>query len=51
MSFCVIPATTWAVNSSDAKPTKNVPDGQVIIEKDTGKCFIWDQETKTWNEL
>lgn len=45
-----IPNEYWACKSTDIKPTENVPDNQVIIEKDTKKVFIFDAEDKTWYE-
>lgn len=49
--FGKIPEETWHCNSTDVKPTENVPDGQTIIEKDTGKTFIFDVEIKDWRPL
>jgi len=51
MSFCIIPRDTWAINSTETKPTEGVQDGQTLIEKDTGNTFIFDLETKTWKAL
>lgn len=45
-----IPAEYWACKSTDTKPKENVPDNQIIIEKDTKKFFIFDAEDKTWYE-
>lgn len=47
----IIPNETWHCNSTDAKPTENVPDGQTIIEKDTGNVFIFDVVSKEWKPL
>ena len=45
-----IPDETWACKSTDVKPTENVPDNQPLIEKDTGKIFLFDEEDKKWYE-
>lgn len=49
--YVAIPNEYWAGKSKDPKPTENVPENQVIIEKDTKKSFIFDQEDKTWYPL
>lgn len=36
-------------NSADEKPT-NVPDSSVFLEKDTGKVYLFDVDSKTWME-
>ena len=46
-----IPDETWAGKSADVKPTENVPDNQQLIEKDTGKTFLFDAEDKKWYEV
>lgn len=46
-----IPDETWAGKSTDVKPTENVPDNQPLIEKDTGKTFLFDEEDKKWYEV
>lgn len=47
----IMPKDTWCINSNETKPTIGVQDGQTIIEKDTGKGFIFDEPTKTWKPL
>ena len=37
--------------STDTKPTKNVENGSIFIEINTGKMFIYDLSTETWNEV
>lgn len=41
--------------STDTKPLtvegKNVPNGSVFIEINTGKIFLFDLDNKTWNEV
>ena len=46
-----IPKEAWAGKSTDVKPVDNVPDNQTLIEKDTGKTFLFDQEDKQWYEI
>ena len=46
--YKAIPEEYWAGKSTKPKPTENVPENQVIIEKDTGKTFIFDKEDKVW---
>jgi hypothetical protein len=51
MAFGVIPEETWHCNSTDEKPKDNVPDGQGLIEKDTGNIFLFDAEIKDWRKV
>ena len=41
--------------STDTKPLtvegKDVPNGSVFIEINTGKIFLFDLDNKTWNEV
>lgn len=41
--------------SGDNKPTeinsKDIPNGTVFIEIDTGKMFLFDQENTLWKEV
>lgn len=39
------------LSSSDTKPTENVTNGSVIIEVDTGKQFVFDEEHTTWYDF
>ena len=36
--------------STDEKPTKHINNGSILIEIDTGKRYIFDYESKEWNE-
>jgi hypothetical protein len=34
--------------STDTKPTEGVPNGQGLLEMDTGDYYKFDLDTKTW---
>ena len=36
--------------STDEKPTVNIANGSVLIEIDTGKMYIFDEENQIWKE-
>ena len=38
-------------SSEDTKPTEGVGNGSTYLETDTGKLYIYDLETETWNEV
>lgn len=38
------------LNSTDEKPTDGVKDVDSCYEKDTGKLFLYDEDTGTWME-
>jgi len=38
-------------NSNDSKPTEGVGNGSTFLETDTGKLYIYDLESETWNEV
>lgn len=40
----------WAGSSDETKPTKNVRNGSQFIETDTGKKYMFDEETGEWCE-
>jgi hypothetical protein len=42
------PKECWCGKSTDTKPTEGVPNGQGIIEIDTGDYYKFDLDTKTW---
>lgn len=44
------PRTYW-LKSTDTKPVNKVLNGAVCIEVDTGKGFLFDQESKKWTEV
>ncbi len=47
-----IGADHYACKSTDDKPTDGgIRDGSDVIEKDTGKAFMYDSEDKKWYEL
>lgn len=37
--------------STDTKPTENVATGSVFTEVDTGKTFLYDEESEDWTEV
>ena len=41
--------------STDTKPTtwgkKDIENGSIYIEIDTGKIFMYDEENKQWKEI
>lgn len=37
--------------STDTKPTANIPNGSTCIEIDTGKVYMYDIDSDTWNEI
>ena len=37
--------------STDEKPTKNVENGTIFIEIDTGDIYIYDLTNKEWNNI
>ena len=37
--------------STDAKPTEDIKNGSTCVEINTGKVFLFDAESKTWNEV
>lgn len=37
--------------STDAKPTDGIATGSVCVEANTGKTFLYDESTQTWNEV
>lgn len=41
--------------STDTKPTevngKTIENGSQLIEIDTGKIYLYDADSKTWNEV
>lgn len=49
--IAIVPEIPWAFNNADELPTNRVLDGQIAINRDTGECFIFDLETKTWKKL
>ena len=36
--------------STDAKPVAGVKDADIFCEKDTGKVFLFDEDTSAWLE-
>ena len=36
--------------STDTKPTTGIITGSSIVEVDTGKPFLFDEESSTWEE-
>ena len=41
----------YACKSTDTKETTGITNGSSCIEMDTGKVFMFDQDTSTWYEL
>lgn len=37
--------------STDAKPTRNVANGSVLIEINTSKVYFFDEGNNTWREF
>lgn len=37
--------------STDEKPTENIATGSSFIEVDTGKVYMYDEESGTWYEF
>lgn len=37
--------------STDTKPVKNISNGSVLYEMDTGKNFKFDAENSVWHEV
>ncbi len=37
--------------STDEKPIENIHNGSTCIEIDTGKKYLFDSKSKTWNEI
>lgn len=37
--------------STDDKPTTGIHNGSSLIEIDTGKGYLFDEASATWNEL
>ena len=37
--------------STDTKPTKDIANGSILIEMDTGKIFMFDATNSTWREI
>ena len=36
--------------STDEKPIENIANGSILMEMDTGKLYMFDEENKTWKE-
>ena len=36
--------------STDAKPTSGVSNGDMLLEMDTGKIYLFDAENSQWRE-
>lgn len=43
--------TTYYGLSTDQKPIKNVINGAVFIEIDTGKPYLFDRQNSLWREV
>ena len=41
----------WHCRSTDEKPKHCVHNSETIIELDTGKGFVFDEEVQEWNPL
>ena len=41
----------YVCNSSDTKPTAGVPNGSKLLELDTQKVYVYDEENVTWVEV
>lgn len=37
-------------NSNDDKPTEGIGNGSTFLEVDTGKLYLYDLDSTTWNE-
>ena len=37
-----------AGNSNDTKPTEGIATGSTFVEANTGKTYVFDEETSTW---
>ena len=37
--------------STDTKPTTGIANGSVVIEMNTGKVFMYNEDSSTWVEL
>ena len=37
--------------STDSKPTTNIQNGSMVIEMDTGKIFMFNEDGTAWVEL
>lgn len=37
--------------STDEKPTTNIANGSTLVEMDTGKVYMFDEENSTWREF
>ena len=37
--------------SGDSKPTEGYANGTVFLEVDTGKIYLFNEETSTWVEM
>ena len=37
--------------STDTKPTTDVNNGSLMLEMDTGKVYVFDQDNTTWVEV
>ena len=37
--------------STDIKPVKDIGNGSIFIEMDTGKVYMFDKENNVWKEL
>lgn len=40
-----------AGDSNDSKPTTGIIGGSLFMETDTGKVYIFDENTSTWTEF
>lgn len=38
-------------NSNDTKPIEGIGNGSTFLETDTGKLYIYDLDSETWNEV
>ena len=43
--------TEWYCLSTDTKPTENVGNGDVLVEIDTFKMYLFDADGEEWNEV
>lgn len=37
--------------STDEKPIENIGNGSTLLEMDTGKIFMFDEENQIWKEF
>lgn len=37
--------------STDEKPVDNIGNGSVLLEMDTSKVYLFDEENSTWKEF